>query len=444
MDPDSSSQFGSVITVLVVSLAFSGLISAYEASLSDLSSMRLEKRAEEGDQKSAYLLSLIKNPHHTLLTLMVSDWLADVTVLMLSAYLIFHALEPWAWWHVAVAIFTLTPALLILGEIIPKNIASRYGESFAYAWLPMLKLLLMVFSVPVRVLGFVTRPLLESVGAQLGQLLPDFTEDEILHMVNMGGTTGLLEKDETELVQHALNFDDTPASAVLTPRVDMMCLEDTVTLEEALTIMAEPEGYSRLPVYRDNHDNILGIVYIKDLLSVYQKHPEQRQNAVIGYVRKAHHIHEYQPINEVLKEMQSLRTPMFIVTDEYGGTVGLITMEDLLEEIVGELHDEFDHDEESPIEKLDMYTLRVDAKVSVTEINNLLDLDLPNSQSVGGLVFSTLGEAPGPGEVIHLQNVRLEVEAVDGIRILRVRVQKLTTEELETLATEESLTSPSS
>lgn len=438
MDPDSSGQFGSVITVLVVSLAFSGLISAYEASLTDLSSMRLEKRAEEGDQRSAYLLKLIQNPHHTLLTLMVSDWLADVTVMVLSAYLLFHALGAWSWWHVAAAIFVLTPTLLILGEIIPKNIASRYGERFAYAWLPLLKFLLLVFSVPVKVLSLVTRPLLESVGAQLGQLLPEFTEDEILHMVNMGGNTGLLEKDETELVQHALNFDDTPASAVLTPRVDMTCLDDTTTLEEALTLMADPEGYSRLPVYRDNFDNILGIVYIKDLLSVYQKHPEQRQNPVIDYVRKAHHIHEYQPINEVLKEMQALRTPMFIVTDEYGGTVGLITMEDLLEEIVGELHDEFDHDEEAPIEKVDMYTLRVDAKVSVTEINNLLDLDLPNSQSVGGLVFSTLGEAPGPGEVIQIQNVRLEVEAVDGIRILRVLVHKLTPEEIETLAEAET------
>ncbi len=437
MDPDSSSQIGSVITVLITSLAFSGLISAYEASLTDLSSMRLEKRAEEGDQKSAYLLKLIQNPHHTLLTLMVSDWLADVTFLVLSAYLIFEVITPFSWWNVLLGIGILTPGLLIMGEIIPKNIASRYGERFAYSWLPLLKLLLLVFSLPVKILSVVTRPLLQSVGAQLGQLLPEFTEDEILQMVNMGGNTGLLEKDETELVQHALNFDDTPASAVLTPRVDMMCIEDTTTLEEALTIMADPEGYSRLPVYRDNHDNILGIVYIKDLLSLYQKQPDIRQNSVVPYVRKAHHIHEYQTINEVLKEMQARRSPMFIVTDEYGGTVGLITMEDLLEEIVGELHDEFDHDEEAPIEEIDIYTLRVDAKVSVTEINNLMDLDLPNSQSVGGLVFSTLGEVPEPGETLLLENVRFEVEAVDGIRILRVLVHKLTPEEIEALEVEE-------
>lgn len=428
MDPDGSSPLIAVISILFVSLFFSGFISAYETALGNLSSIRLEKRAEDGDKRSAFLLQLIYKPHHTLLTLMIADWLADVTVLVLTAYLIFTATSNWL--YIAGFILLITPALLILGEIIPKTIAARAGESFVYAWLPLLKFLLFIFNPPVRVMVLFTRPFLDVVGARLGQIVPDFTEDEILQMVNMGGNTGLLDKDETELVQHALNFDDTPASAVLTPRVDMICLEDNATIEDAIQIMAGEEGYSRLPIYRDNLDNILGVVYIKDLLRVMQKHKSANSMPLLPYIRKAHHIHEYQSIDVVLKEMQAKRSPMFIVTDEYGGTVGLITIEDVIEEIVGEIHDEFDFEEAVPVQTLDAHTILADARVSVSDVNESLDLNLPNSQSIAGLVFSTLGEAPREGQEIQLENAELKVMAVDGIRILQVRVRKLSPEEL--------------
>lgn len=393
--------------------------------------MRLKKRADDGDRKSAYLLSLIHNPHQTLLTLMLSDWLADVTVLVLSAWIIFQYTQDW--WVIATSILVLTPALLILGEVIPKTVASHAGEKFVYSWLPLLRILLFVFRLPAFILGGITRPFLDVLGAQIGQIVPEFTEDEILQMVNMGGNTGLLEKDETELVHHALTFDDKPASAALTPRVDMICLEEIATLDEALSIMAGDEGYSRLPVYRDNLDNIVGIVYIKDLLRVFQQHPEMRTAPVGHYIRKVHHIHEYQSIDVVLKEMQLRRMPMFIVTDEYGGTAGLITMEDLLEEIVGEIHDEFDQDETPLIQEIDAHTLMVDARVSVSDVNENLDLNLPNSQSIAGLVFSSLGEAPEVGKTLIIEGAELTVEAVDGIRILQVRIHKLTPQEQEEL-----------
>ncbi|HEY9840017.1 MAG TPA: transporter associated domain-containing protein, partial [Candidatus Obscuribacterales bacterium] len=204
------------------------------------------------------------------------------------------------------------------------------------------------------------------------------------------------------------------------------------TVDQALVIMAGEEGYSRLPVYKDNLDNIVGIAYIKDLLRIRQQHPEMGEAAVQAYMRPAHHIHEYQSIDKVLKEMQARRMPMFIVTDEYGGTVGLLTMEDLLEEIVGEIHDEFDQDEQPPMQSLDAHTLLVDARVSVSEVNETLDLNLPNGQSVAGLVFSTLGEAPKPGQTLKIDNALLSVEQIDGIRIIQVRVHKLTPEEQDT------------
>lgn len=429
MDPDSSSYLTLILGILFLSLFFSGFISAYEAALANLSRLRLQKRAEDGDARSVYLLSLLNRPHRTLLTLMISDWLADVTVLVLSAWLIFQYTD--SLWALPAAALLLTPILLILGEVIPKAIAAQFEDRFVYAWLPLLKLLLAVFSLPVSLMALITRPFLDLLGARLGQVVPDFTEEEILQMVNMGGNTGLLDKQETELVQHALSFDDTPASAVLTPRVDMVCIEESDTVNEALDIMAGEEGYSRLPVYRDNLDNIVGMVYIKDLLRLKQQNAEVGSHPVSSHLRKVHHVHEYQSIDVVLREMQTRRMPLFIVTDEYGGTVGLITMEDLLEQIVGEIHDEFDHDEVSPIETIDAHTLLVDARVSVSDINEALDLDLPNGQSVAGLVFSTLGEAPRQGEVLRIEGAELCVEAIEGIRIVQVRVHKLTPEELQ-------------
>lgn len=274
MDPDSSSQLVQqshllvICCVLLISLFFSGLISAYESALTALSHLRLQKRADEGDRPSAQLLQLLKTPHQTLLTLMISDWLADVTILVLAAYLMFHYAT--SWWMIAALICLLTPIILVLGEIIPKAIATHFGEKLVYAWLPLMRLLLMVFSVPARMIAVLTRPFLDLLGSRLGQLVPDFTEEEILQMVNLGGNTGMLDKGETELVQHALSFDDTPAASVLTPRVDMISIEDSCTIEEALCIMAGDEGYSRLPVYRDNLDNIIGIAYIKDLLRMQQ------------------------------------------------------------------------------------------------------------------------------------------------------------------------------
>lgn len=427
MDPDSRLSL-TILGIVILCLFISGFATAYESAFARLSRIRLQKRAEEGDKRSAYLLKLLTKPHKTLLTLMISDWLADVQFVVFLAYLFFHYTHSWL--TVVGLSLLLTPVLLFLGEIFPKSIADRQRENFVYSWLPLLRVLMLILNPLVSLLNWVARPMLEAVGARFGQLMPDLTEEEILQMVNLGGNTGLLDKEESELVHSAFTFDDTPTSAVLTPRVDMLCIEDSMSLDEALKLMASDEGYSRLPVYHDNLDQIIGIVHLKDLVRAHLK-DENGQQPVGKFVRKVHHIHEFQPINTVLKQMQSQRMPMFIVTDEYGGTVGLVTIEDLLEEIVGEIHDEYDEEEQPQVVELDPHTIVADARLSVSELNEVLDLDLPNGQSVAGLVFNTLGEAPQAGQTIRIGNVNLTVEAIDGIRILKVRVHKLSPQELK-------------
>ncbi len=421
MDPDSSLTL-TISAVILLCLFLSGFVTAYESAFAGLSRVRLQKRAEEGDKRSAYLLKLLTEPQKTLLTLMITDWLADIQFVILLAYLIFHYAHNW--WVVVGVTLLATPVLLFLGEILPKTIASHYREKFVYAWLPLLQLLMLVLSPLAALLNSLARPMLEVVGARFGQFVPDLTEEEILQMVNLGGNTGLLDKEESELVHSAFTFDDTPTSAVLTPRVDMLCIEDTTPLDEALTLMASDEGYSRIPVYHENLDHIIGIVHLKDLVRARLK-AEDGQQPVSQFVRQVRHIHEFQSINTVLKQMQSLRMPMFIVTDEYGGTVGLVTIEDLLEEIVGEIHDEYDDEEQPPIVAIDAHTALVDARLSIAEVNEALDLELPDGQSVAGLVFNTLGEAPQADQSVEVGPVRLTVAEMDGIRILRVRIHKL-------------------
>jgi putative hemolysin len=425
LDPDSSRLF-TILGVVLVCLLLSSFVTAYEAAFASLSRLRLQKRADQGDKRSVYLLKLLNQPHKTLLALMLSDWLADVMFVVLLSYLIFHITHHW--YSVVGLSLLATPVLLLVGEILPRTIAHRYREDFVYAWLPLLRVLMVLLSPLVLFMNWVARPLLDAAGARFGQMMPELTEEEILQMVNLGGNTGMLDKDESELVHSAFAFNDTPAGDVLTPRVDMLCIEDTMTIDDALELMAGDEGYSRSPVYHENIDQIIGFVHIKDLLRARLRE-NQGQLSVAKCVRKVHHIHEFQPINTVLKLMQSKGMPMFIVTDEYGGTVGLITIEDILEEIVGEIRDEYDEEEQPSVVEIDPNTILVDARLSVSEINEILDLDLPNSQSVAGLVFNTLGEAPLSGQSVQIGNAELTVEVVDGIRILKVRVQKLVSQE---------------
>ena len=260
MDPDSSLYLAFVI---FTSLLFSGVVTIYETSLSHLSSVRLQKRADEGDKKSIYLQKVLHNPHQTLLTLMVCDWLADVTLLMTVSYAVFkYTQSPGL---LGLSIVVMTPIILIFGEALPKSIAAKDGEKFIYQWLPLLKFLLFVFYIPVKVLSAITTPFLDIVGVRFGKIVSDFTEEEIRRMVNLSGTTGVLEAEETVLVSSALAFDDKPAKDVLTPRVDMVTVENITTVDETLAIMIgdEGEGYSRLPVYKENLDQIIGVVHIK-------------------------------------------------------------------------------------------------------------------------------------------------------------------------------------
>jgi len=432
--PDSSS-LSYVSLVLFFALA-SGFFSASEIAFRNVYSKKLQE-LEKKYKSNIIFINLIKDPQSLIFTILVSKVVFAITAIVLSLKFDYNQLgTPLG---MVVTIFILSIVIFILLELLPKFISLQYSENIV--------VIMSYFIYPLR---FILKPfyyladltiksLLESITSDFGKTMDDFTEEEIKAMVEKGHETGVLELQETEIINSALNIDQLTVSSILTPRVDMRYVSIDTTVENALDLMLEEE-YSRLPVYEDNIDNILGIVHIKDLIKYTRTNPNSLEKYISLIMRKAYHVPENKQVSELLKEMQLNSFQMAIVNDEYGGTVGLVAMEDILEVIVGDIRDEHDTDEVPLIQIIDETTILADGMLNISEVNKTLKLDLPNNQTVGKLVFNTLGEVPNIGQSVVVKNVCFRVEELDGIRIQKVLIT-LIPEETENQAekTEEEI-----
>ncbi|MBM3274700.1 MAG: HlyC/CorC family transporter, partial [Candidatus Sericytochromatia bacterium] len=264
-------------------------------------------------------------------------------------------------------------------------------------------------------------PFIRLMGGKEAIATPRYTEEELRTLVEIGEEQGAIEGVEASLVASALAFDDTPVSAVLTPRVDIVAIHEDSPLEAVLKLIAE-QGYSRLPVLRENIDDIVGILHVKDLLIALSR---REPIDLAAWIRPAYSVPENKKLHELLKEMQTQGIEMAIVSDEYGGTAGLVTQEDILEQIVGELRDEYD-DEQDAIRKIREGVAQVDGMTAIAELNNELDLELPVNgyQTIGGLVINSLGRVAKVGDVLEpTAGVRVTVKALKGIRVQQVLVE---------------------
>lgn len=293
-----------------------------------------------------------------------------------------------------------------------------------------------MFKPLVLLISFIAKPLLLRSSKSFGNIIKHLTTEEIKTMVDMGHETGVLEQYETEIIKSALSIDDLSVSSIITPRVDIECVSVDDTIEDTIDLMLKQE-YSRLPVYEDSIDNIVGIVHIKDLFKITRKEPNSLSKSVTGFMREAFHVPESKTISELLKEMQVKRIQMAIVSDEYGGTAGLVTMEDILEQIVGDIRDEHDSDEMPMIHTLDDNSLLIDVMVSVSELNKALGVNLPNNQTVGRLIFESLGEVPNQNQIIDIENVSFIIKEIDGIRVQKVIAKKIKNSDTKRLSESE-------
>lgn len=370
-------------------------------------------------------MKLMENSQKLLGTILIANNLVNILISSIATRIALSITQNFG---IAIATGLSTFFIVIFGEVIPKSLGLRYKERYA---LSVIYLYYPIYLIMLPITNFVltfSSLFYKIIGGSQEKISPFATIDEFLTLVNVGEKEGIIEKEEKELINNVLEFTDTEVHEVMVPRIDMVCISSDASLKEAWKKIIE-EGHSRLPVYEGSIDNIIGIVHAKDILKALA---EKDQNIGLkDLIREVIYVPENMKINELFNEMRMRKAHMAIVVDEYGGTAGLVTLEDLLEEIVGEIEDEYDK-EETKFSFIDDHTLLVDAKMNIYELNDVLEeswgIRLPETEydTLGGLILDILGRVPSKGEEIDLGDVVIKIESVRRQRIERVKIIKKT------------------
>ncbi len=313
----------------------------------------------------------------------------------------------------------------MLGELVPKKIAMQKAEQLSFRFVGILSATAKIFSPFISFLSVSTNLVLRLLGIDPNHSEETVTEEEILMMVDVGEEKGVIDEGAREMISNIFEFDDRAVSEIMTHRTEVVAVEDTMTIEEAVHLAVE-EGYSRMPVYHEQLDTILGIFYVKDVLK-YVTGTVPPDAKMTDYMRPAYFVPESKNCSELLEEMTAQHIQIAIVVDEYGGTEGIVTMEDLLESIVGNIQDEYD-DEEEEIHRVSDNAFTVDGATSIDEISDLLQVHLPEGDydTIAGLVVELLGRIPKEGErpSVTLKSLTFTVEKVEERRVSKILIVK--------------------
>jgi len=411
---------GLFIFLILLSAFFSGSESAY-FSLSQIELHRL-KEEKKKSRNVKRILHLMEKPRLLLMSILIGNTIVNVAAATVAALFTSRMLPEG---HdsgssaILLEIIVVTLVILIFSEVSPKVFAVK--QAFRFASLVSLPLTWVVKILsPISFLfERTTRGVSFVLGIQREASFID--EEEFKTLFDVVEEKGALDRREREMIHSIFEFRDTAVKEVMVPRIDMVCVEKDTPIQEMLTLVKE-KGHSRIPVYNEKVDNIAGILFVKDLLPYMQGKKEVPE--LLNLVRKAYFVPESKMIDELLREFQKERNHMAIVVDEYGGTAGLITLEDVIEEIVGEIRDEYD--KETPLVKqIEENTWLVDGKINIEDLNESLGLSIPTEEdyeSLGGFIFSQIGRIPQEKEEVHYQNLHLIVEKVHRQRIKKVRL----------------------
>ncbi len=398
-------------------LVLSGFFSGAENALISLSKIRLRKLVEEKNTKALILDEMLKNPNKMLSAILVGNNFVNVAI---AAILTTIAIDALGSSGVGVATGVATLLILTFGEILPKSFATKNAEKLSHWAASPVQIMVVISSPIVWIFSLFTEAVLKITGGERRD--PFVSEEELRLLMDLGAEEGVIEEEEKEMIHGVFEFGDTMVREIMTQRTDMKRLDVNTTFSEVLGFVIET-GHSRIPVYEGNIDNIIGILYAKDLL---QYMSDEKSFNIKRCVRGAFFVPETKNLDDLFREMRGRNVQIAIVLDEYGGTAGLVTLEDLLEEIVGEITDEYDV-EESPVNIIDEDTIVVDGKMPIDEVSELLEIKLEKDgqESIGGLVFSLFDRIPRENDTITTENLVFTVEEMLGKRIQRVRIRKL-------------------
>lgn len=407
-----------LIIVIILGLVIAAFAAAAETSLTSVSRIRMRSLAEDGNKRARTVTRLHADPNGYLSTILSLNTVAVIVVSTATALLISNNLQRIPQ---AVATIVLSVVVLIFCEIAPKSLALRFNERFA-----------LVLAGPVQMLTRVLRPLVGGLSlmsrlivraATRGHTVrgPFVTEEELKLLLYVGEQEGIVEQEEREMIHGILEMTDKTVREVMVPRVDVVAVEATDSIADVIKVIIE-YGFSRIPIYEDNVDNIVGIVYAKDLLRHGVIGDDQRPLKAIA--REPYYTPEAKHVGELLREMKVRKVHIAVVVDEHGGTAGIVTFEDLIEEIVGPIRDEYDMREVEELQIVSDHEVVVSARFPVDDLKEALDLEVPDveADTVGGLVYEQLGEIPKVGATIQMGNATLTVESIrrQGIQTVRI------------------------
>ena len=443
-DPDPANVIFKLLLLLALIL-INAFFAMSEIAIISLNDTKIKKMAEDGDKRAIKVLKLTENPSNFLSTIQLGVTLAGF---LTSASAAESFAEPLTnvlagWFGIAntssiynvlggVAMVLVTVAIsyfsLVLGELAPKRIAMQKCEQISFSVVGILLFIRALTRPFIKVLSVSTNLVVRMFGFDPNASEEVVTEEEIRMLVDAGEEKGVIEESQKEMINNIFDFDDVPVSDVMTHRTEIEAVEITDKIEDVVKLSCE-NGYSRIPVYEDELDNIRGIIYVKDLLPYVGKTiPSGKKLSKL--MREAEFVPESKRCGDLFTEMTEKRVQMMFVSDEYGAVSGLVTIEDLLESIVGNIQDEYD-DEEEDIVQLDEKTFNFDGTTDIEEVEETLDIDIPEGEydTLGGLIMSELGRMPEINDEIICEGYSFIVEEMDERRIDRVRIEKLPDDE---------------
>ncbi|OJV64992.1 MAG: hemolysin [Clostridiales bacterium 38-18] len=394
----------------------SAFFSASETALMSLSKIRIRHLMEEKVKGADVVNRLVENPNKLLGSILVGNNIVNIGASALATSL---AIQYAGNAGVGIATGIMTLLILIFGEITPKSLAAQHSEFISLKIAGIINFVVVFFNPVVFLLLLLTNGLIRLLGGKPAGSQPFITEDELKTIVTVSHEEGVLEVEEKQMIYNVFEFGDAQVKDVMTPRTDMISLEVGVSYEKIIETF-RAEQFSRIPIYQETTDNIIGILYIKDLIF---KANENNAFVIQDYMREPHFTFEFKKTTELFQELRVKRIPMAIVLDEYGGTAGIVTMEDLIEEIVGDIRDEYDdHEKDIEVIKEDEYV--VEGSTRIDELNEMIGVHIESEDfdTIGGFIVGEFGYIPEVNEIIEYDGIRFVVEEVDRNRIEKLRI----------------------
>ena len=391
----------------------SGFFSSAETALSTANRVKLRALEEEGNRRAATANKVLDNYSKMLSTILIGNNIVNLSASALATTLALRI-------HLAVGIATgiLTVVVLLCGEIVPKTWARICSEKLALAYSGVIFRLMQLLTPVIFIIDKLANLFLRMLGIDPNQKANTMTENELKTYVDVSHEDGVIESEEKEMIYNVFDFSDSMARDIMIPRINMVTVSEDASYEDVLAVFRE-SMYTRLPVYKEEKDNIIGLINIKDFIL----NSEQSSFRVENILRDAHYTYEFKKVPDLMYEMREKTANVAFVLNEYGAAVGMITLEDVLEEIVGEIRDEYDEDEEEFIQEQGENTYLVEGSMKLDDINDALDtkLDSEDYDSIGGIIIESLDRLPEDGEEVTLANgTTLKVQGIDQNRIVKV------------------------